>query len=65
MSDPGFWNEVCNGDRYEIGFVNSANLALYKFKRDLFFYFCFLFVWGEHPFDKENVIHYTMKKPWK
>jgi len=56
MSDQGFLNEVYKNDWHEIGFVNNANLALYKFQRKF---------WDEHSLEQINVIHYTMKKPWK
>lgn len=56
MSDQGFLNEVYKDDWHEIGFVNNANLALYRFQRDF---------WDKYPPGTINVIHYTMKKPWK
>ena len=56
MSDQGFLNEVYKDNWHEIGFVNNANLALYRFKRDF---------WDEHKLEDINVIHYTMQKPWK
>jgi alpha-N-acetylglucosamine transferase len=56
MSDQGFLNEVYKENWHEIGFVNNANLALYKFKREF---------WNEHKSEDINVIHYTMQKPWK
>lgn len=56
MSDQGFLNEVYKDDWHEIGFVNNANLALYKFKREF---------WDQHKLEDINVIHYTMQKPWK
>jgi hypothetical protein len=56
MSDQGFLNEVYKDNWHEIGFVNNANLALYKFKREF---------WDEHKLEDINVIHYTMQKPWK
>jgi len=56
MSDQGFLNEVYKENWHEIGFMNNANLALYKFKREF---------WNEHKSEDINVIHYTMSKPWK
>lgn len=56
MSDQGFLNEVYKDNWHEIGFVNNANLALYRFKREF---------WDEHKLEDINVIHYTMQKPWK
>ena len=57
-----FINEYCNIlnitniDYVEIGFINNANLALYRFQRQF---------WDEHNIDDINIIHYTMSKPWK
>ena len=56
MSDQGFLNEVYKDNWQEIGFVNNANLALYRFERQF---------WESHPPDTINIIHYTMSKPWK
>jgi len=56
MSDQGFLNEVYKNDWHEIGFLNNANLALYRFKRDF---------WDQHKFEDIRIIHYTMQKPWK
>ncbi len=56
MSDQGFLNEVYKDNWHEIGFVNNANTALYRFKREF---------WDEHKPEDINIIHYTMKKPWK
>jgi len=56
MSDQGFLNEVYKDNWHEIGFVNNANLALYKFQRKF---------WDDHKLEDINVIHYTMQKPWK
>jgi len=56
MSDQGFLNEVYKDDWAEIGFVNNANLAIYKFQRQF---------WDQHNIDDINIIHYTMQKPWK
>ena len=56
MSDQGFLNEVYRTDWHEIGFVNNANLALYAFQREF---------WDQHKLEDINIIHYTMKKPWK
>jgi len=55
MSDQGFLNEVYKGDWHEIGFVNNANIALYRFQRKF---------WDQHKLEDINVIHYTIKKPW-
>ena len=56
MSDQGFLNEVYKDDWHEIGFVNNANLALYRFQRKF---------WDQHKLEDINIIHYTMQKPWK
>ncbi|KAL7535397.1 hypothetical protein ACHAWF_005159 [Thalassiosira exigua] len=56
MSDQGFLNEVYKDDWKEIGFVNNANLALYRFQRAF---------WDEHKLEDINIVHYTMQKPWK
>lgn len=56
MSDQGFLNVVYKDDWQEIGFVNNANLAVYRFDREF---------WDKHPLEQINVIHYTMAKPWK
>lgn len=56
MSDQGFLNEVYKNNWHEIGFVNNANLALYKFERKF---------WDSHKPEDINIIHYTMQKPWK
>jgi alpha-N-acetylglucosamine transferase len=56
MSDQGFLNAVYKENWHEIGFVNNANLALYRFQRDF---------WDQHKLEDINVIHYTMLKPWK
>jgi hypothetical protein len=56
MSDQGFLNVVYKDNWHEIGFVNNANLALYRFQRDF---------WDQHKLEDINVIHYTMQKPWK
>ncbi len=56
MSDQGFLNEVYKDNWHEIGFVNNANLALYRFQREF---------WDQHKLEDINVIHYTMQKPWK
>lgn len=56
MSDQGFLNEVYKTNWHEIGFVNNANLALYKFQRQF---------WDQHKLEDINIIHYTMQKPWK
>mmetsp|Transcript_30521 Transcript_30521/g.33811 ORF Transcript_30521/g.33811 Transcript_30521/m.33811 type:complete len:336 (+) Transcript_30521:54-1061(+) len=56
MSDQGFLNEVYKDDWHEIGFVNNANLALYRFQRTF---------WDQHKLEDINIIHYTMSKPWK
>ena len=56
MSDQGFLNEIYKNDWKEIGFVNNANLALYRFQRTF---------WDEHKIEDINIIHYTMQKPWK
>eukprot|EP00586_Coscinodiscus_wailesii_P001206 CAMPEP_0172485384 /NCGR_PEP_ID=MMETSP1066-20121228/13455_1 /TAXON_ID=671091 /ORGANISM="Coscinodiscus wailesii, Strain CCMP2513" /LENGTH=289 /DNA_ID=CAMNT_0013250653 /DNA_START=10 /DNA_END=876 /DNA_ORIENTATION=- len=55
MSDQGFLNEVYKDDWKEIGFVNNANLALYRFQREF---------WDKHKLEDINIIHYTMQKPW-
>lgn len=55
MSDQGFLNEIYKDDWMEIGFVNNANLALYRFQRKF---------WDEHRIEDINIIHYTMSKPW-
>lgn len=55
MSDQGFLNEVYKDNWHEIGFVNNANLALYRFQRDF---------WDQHKLEDINIIHYTMSKPW-
>jgi len=56
MSDQGFLNEVYAKDWHEIGFLNNANLALYRFQREF---------WDQHKLEDINIIHYTMQKPWK
>jgi lipopolysaccharide biosynthesis glycosyltransferase len=56
MSDQGFLNQVYQNDWHEIGFVNNANLALYKFQRKF---------WDDHKIEDINIIHFTMQKPWK
>jgi hypothetical protein len=56
MSDQGFLNEVYKDNWHEIGFVNNANLALYRFQRDY---------WDQFKLEDINVIHYTMQKPWR
>jgi len=56
MSDQGFLNVVYKDDWHEIGFVNNANLAVYRFDRKY---------WDKYPLEQINVIHYTMQKPWK
>jgi Glycosyl transferase family 8 len=56
MSDQGFLNEVYKDDWFEIGFLNNANLALYRFQRDF---------WNQHKNEDINIIHYTMQKPWR
>lgn len=56
MSDQGFLNEVYKDNWHEIGFVNNANLALYRFQRQF---------WDQHKLEDINIIHYTMSKPWK
>ena len=56
MSDQGFLNEVYKDNWHEIGFVNNANLALYRFQKEF---------WDQHKLEDINVIHYTMQKPWK
>lgn len=56
MSDQGFLNEVYKDDWHEIGFLNNANLALYRFQREF---------WDQHNVSDINIIHYTMQKPWK
>jgi Glycosyl transferase family 8 len=56
MSDQGFLNEVYKGNWHEIGFVNNANLALYRFNRQF---------WDSHKPEEINIFHYTMSKPWK
>jgi alpha-N-acetylglucosamine transferase len=56
MSDQGFLNEVYRDNWHEIGFLNNANLALYKHQREF---------WDKHMLEDINIIHYTMKKPWK
>eukprot|EP00553_Chaetoceros_curvisetus_P013099 CAMPEP_0204635810 /NCGR_PEP_ID=MMETSP0717-20131115/32380_1 /ASSEMBLY_ACC=CAM_ASM_000666 /TAXON_ID=230516 /ORGANISM="Chaetoceros curvisetus" /LENGTH=228 /DNA_ID=CAMNT_0051654675 /DNA_START=156 /DNA_END=842 /DNA_ORIENTATION=- len=56
MSDQGFLNAVYEKDWHEIGFVNNANLALYRFQRSF---------WDQHKLEDINIIHYTMQKPWK
>ena len=56
MSDQGFLNEVYKDNWHEIGFVNNANLALYRFQREF---------WDQHKLEDINVIHFTMQKPWK
>jgi lipopolysaccharide biosynthesis glycosyltransferase len=55
MSDQGFLNEVYKDNWHEIGFVNNANLAAYRFQRQ---------DWDKHGLDNINIIHYTMSKPW-
>ena len=52
MSDQGFLNEVYKDNWHEIGFVNNANLALYKFKREF---------WDQHKVEDINVIHYMIR----
>lgn len=56
MSDQGFLNAVYKDDWHEIGFLNNANLALYRFKREF---------WDEHKLEDIKIIHYTMQKPWR
>lgn len=56
MSDQGFLNAVYKDSWHDIGFVNNANLALYRFKREF---------WDQYTLDDINIIHYTMQKPWK
>jgi len=56
MADQGFLNVVYQNDWKEIGFVNNANLALYRFQREF---------WDKTPVEDLVVIHYTMQKPWK
>ena len=56
LSDQGFLNEVYKNDWQEIGFVNNANLALYRFQREF---------WDQHKVEDINIVHYTMQKPWK
>lgn len=56
MSDQGFLNEVYKDNWHEIGFLNNANLALYRFQRAF---------WDQHKNEDINIIHYTMQKPWK
>lgn len=56
MSDQGFLNAVYFNDWHEIGFLNNANLALYRFQRDF---------WDQHKLEDIRIIHYTMQKPWK
>jgi len=56
MSDQGFLNEVYKDNWHEIGFVNNANLAVYRFQRKY---------WDNYNLEDFNVIHYTMQKPWK
>ena len=56
MSDQGFLNEVYKDNWHEIGFVNNANLALYRFQRKF---------WDSYKLEDINIIHYTMSKPWK
>jgi len=56
MSDQGFLNVVYKNDWHDIGFVNNANLALYRFQRKF---------WDQHQLSDINIIHYTMEKPWK
>lgn len=56
MSDQGFLNEVYKENWHEIGFLNNANLALYRFQREF---------WDSHKLEDINVIHFTMQKPWK
>ena len=56
MSDQGFLNEVYKDNWHEIGFLNNANLALYRFQREF---------WDKHKLEDINIIHYTMQKPWK
>eukprot|EP00536_Pseudo-nitzschia_multiseries_P010489 jgi/Psemu1/289115/fgenesh1_pg.321_\ len=55
MSDQGFLNEVYKDNWHEIGFLNNANLALYRFQRAF---------WDQHDLKDINIIHYTMQKPW-
>eukprot|EP00928_Gymnodinium_smaydae_P048424 TRINITY_DN32375_c0_g1_i1.p1 TRINITY_DN32375_c0_g1~~TRINITY_DN32375_c0_g1_i1.p1 ORF type:complete len:721 (+),score=66.34 TRINITY_DN32375_c0_g1_i1:24-2186(+) len=55
MADQGFLNEIYKNNWHEIGFVNNANLALYKFQREF---------WDQHKLEDINVIHFTMQKPW-
>ena len=56
MSDQGFLNVVYKDDWHEIGFLNNANLAVYSKDRK---------TWDSYNIDDINIIHYTMKKPWK
>ncbi|GFH46233.1 nucleotide-diphospho-sugar transferase [Chaetoceros tenuissimus] len=56
MSDQGFLNVVYKDDWHEIGFLNNANLAVYTKDRK---------TWDSNNIDDINIIHYTMKKPWK
>jgi alpha-N-acetylglucosamine transferase len=56
MSDQGFLNAVYENNWHEIGFLNNANLALYRFQRDF---------WDEHKLEDIRIIHYTMQKPWR
>jgi len=56
MSDQGFLNEVYKDNWHEIGFINNANLALYRFQREF---------WDQHKVEDITVIHFTMQKPWK
>jgi hypothetical protein len=55
-SDQGFLNVVYKDDWHEIGFFNNANLAVYVKDRK---------TWDSYNIDDINIIHYTMKKPWK
>lgn len=54
MSQQGFLNVVYKNLWYEIGFENSANLAVYTADRDY---------WEERA-HSINIIHFTVYKPW-
>merc|ERR1740139_1370496 len=52
MSDQGFLNVVYKDDWHEIGFVNNANLAVYRFDREF---------WDKYPLEQINAIHWKCK----
>ncbi len=55
MADQGFLNVAFKDQWHEIGFLNNANLALYKFQKEF---------WDQYKVEDIRIIHYTMQKPW-